>query len=115
VIEAKFILNNFSAMTPSSIQSPERGTALKSSDREAIVVTTKVEPKSGVPRPIRVRIRSEGHQVSIDDVLETTLKLTLLHDGSLKSLKLPVMLHGADRLVGLKLRGVYLLEMLLLN
>lgn len=121
-IEAKFILieccksgcprlYNLSATTPSSIQAPDRGTALKLSDREAIVVTTKVEPKIGVPRPIRLKIRPEGHQVSIDDVLETTLKLTLLHYGSLKSPKLPVMLHGADRIAGLRLRGVYLSQM----
>ena len=51
------------------------------------------------------RARSLG---SIDDVLETTLKLTLLHYGSLKSPKLPVMLRGADRIAGLRLRGVYL-------
>jgi hypothetical protein len=122
VIKAKFILiecwksgcprlYNLSAMKPYSIQAPDRGTALKLSDREAIVVTTKVEQKIGVPRPIRLKIRPEGHQVSIDDVLETTLKLTLLHYGSLKSPKLPIMLHGADRIAGLRLRGVYLSEM----
>jgi argonaute-like protein implicated in RNA metabolism and viral defense len=72
------------------------------------VVTTKVEQKIGVPRPIRLKIRPKGHQVSIDDVLETTLRLTLLHYGSLKFPKLPVMLHGADRIAGLLLRGVCL-------
>jgi Piwi domain len=121
-IEAKFILieccksgcprlYNLSAMKPYPIQAPDRGTALKLSDREAIVATTKVEQRIGVPRPIRLKIRPEGHQVSIDDVLETTLKLTLLHYGSLKSPKLPVMLHGADRIAGLRLRGVYLSQM----
>ena len=122
VIKAKFILieccksgcprlYNLSAMQPYSIQAPDRGTALKLSDREAIVVTTKVGEKIGVPKPIRLKIRPEGHQVSIDDVLETTLKLTLLHYGSLKSPKLPVMQHGADRIAGLRLRGVYLSQM----
>jgi Piwi domain len=121
-IEAKFILieccksgcprlYNLLGTESPYIQAPDRGTALKLSDREAIVVTTKVEQKIGVPRPIRLKIRPEGHQVSIDDVLETTLKLTLLHYGSLKSPKLPVMLHGADRIAGLRLRGVYLSEM----
>jgi argonaute-like protein implicated in RNA metabolism and viral defense len=122
VIKAKFILieccksgcprlyNLFGTESP-YIQAPDRGTALKLSDREAIIVTTKIEPKIGVPRPIRLKIRPEGHQVSINDVLKTTLKLTLLHYGSLKSPKLPVMLHGADRIAGLRLRGVYLSEM----
>ena len=122
VIKAKFILieccksgcprlYNLSTTKPSLIQAPDRGTALKLSDREAIMVTTKVEQKIGVPRPIRLKIRPEGHQVSIDDVLETTLKLTLLHYGSLKSPRLPVILHGADRIAGLRLRGVYLSQM----
>jgi hypothetical protein len=121
-IEAKFILieccksgcprlYNLLGTESPYIQAPDRGMALKLSDREAIVVTTKVEQKIGVPRPIRLKIRPEGHQVSIDDVLETTLKLTLLHYGSLKSPKLPVLLHGADRIAGLRLRGVYLSEM----
>lgn len=121
-IEAKFILieccksgcprlYNLLGTESPYIQAPDRGVALKLSDREAIVVTTKVEQKIGVPRPIRLKIRPEGYQVSIDDVLETTLKLTLLHYGSLKSPKLPVMLHGADRIAGLRLRGVYLSQM----
>jgi Piwi domain len=121
-IEAKFILieccksgcprlYNLLGTESPYIQAPDRGVALKLSDREAIVVTTKVEQKIGVPRPIRLKIRPEGHQVSIDDVLETTLKLTLLHYGSLKSPKLPVMLHGADRIAGLRLRGVSLSKM----
>ena len=93
------------------LQAPDRGIALKLSDREAILVTTKVTPKIGVPRPIRLNIRPEGHQVPIEAVLETTLKLTLLHYGALKPPKLPVVLHGADRLAALRLRGIYLVEM----
>jgi Piwi domain len=93
------------------LQAPDRGVALRLSDREAILVTTKVTPKIGVPRPIRLSIRPEGHQVAIEEVLETTLKLTLLHYGALKPPKLPVMLHGADRLATLRLRGIYLVEM----
>jgi hypothetical protein len=93
------------------LQAPDRGVALKLSNREAILVTTKVELKIGVPRPIRLHIHPEGHQVPIEAVLETTLKLTLLHYGALKPPKLPVMLHGADRLAKLRLRGIYLSEM----
>ncbi|AFY97140.1 Piwi domain-containing protein [Chamaesiphon minutus] len=93
------------------LQAPDRGVALKLSNREAILVTTKVELKVGVPRPIRLNIRPEGHQVAIEEVLETTLKLTLLHYGALKPPKLPVMLNGAHRLAKLRLRGIYLVEM----
>lgn len=121
-IKAKFILiecrksgcprlYNLSDQQPRMLQAPGRGVALKISEREAILVTTEVDIKIGVPRPIRLNIRPEGHQVSIDDVLETTLKFTLLHYGSLKLPRLPVMLHGADKIAGLRLRGVSLSEM----
>ena len=120
-IKAKFILveccksgcprlYNLASSNIRQIQAPDRGLALKLSDREAILVTTQVGIKIGVPRPIRLKIRSEGHQVSIDQVLETTLKFTLLNYGALKSLRLPVMLDGADKIARLRLQGVYVPE-----
>jgi hypothetical protein len=100
VIKAKFLLieccksgcprlYNIFSMSPYPIQAPDRGIALKLSNREAILVATKVAPRIGVPKPMRVNIRPEGHQVSIDDVLETYLKPTLLHYDSLNPPKLP--------------------------
>ena len=76
-IKAKFILieccksgcprlYNLSSRAPYTIHAPDRGIALKLSDREAILVATKVAPSIGVPKPMRVNIRPEGHQVSID-------------------------------------------------
>ena len=120
-IKAKFILveccksgcprlYNLASSNIRQIQAPDRGLALKLSDREAILVTTQVAIKIGVPRPIRLKIRPEGHQVSIDQVLETTLKFTLLNYGALKSLRLPVMLDGADKIARLRLQGVYVPE-----
>lgn len=93
-----------------SIAAPDRGLALRLSQREAILVTTKVSEKIGVARPLRITIRPEGYQVPIDDVLDATLKLTLLHHGALHPPRLPILLHGADRLSNLRLNGVYLAE-----
>ncbi|MFQ3638233.1 MAG: Piwi domain-containing protein [Cyanobacteriota bacterium] len=93
-----------------SIAAPTRGLGLKLSSHEAILVTTQVSDRIGVPRPIRLTIRPEGHPASIDQIMDATLKLTLLHHGALKPPRLPMLLHGADRLADLRLNGVYVPE-----
>lgn len=92
------------------ISAPDRGLALCLTSRSAILVTTKVYEKVGTPRPLRMNIRPEGHQVHIHDVLDATLKLTLLHQGALKQPRLPMVLQGADRLAELRLNGVFISE-----
>ena len=91
----------------SNLSAPSRGLALCLSDREGILVTTKVSERVGLSRPLRLRVRAEGHQVHINDVLDATLKLTLLHHGALKPPRLPMVLHGAHRLADLRLNGVF--------
>ena len=39
--------------------------------------------------------------------IDATLKLTLLHHGALKTPRLPMPLHGADRMAYLRLNGIY--------
>jgi hypothetical protein len=90
-----------------SLIAPEVGLALKLSPHDAILVTTQVPASIGVPRPLRLTVRKEGHPVSIESVLETTLKLTLLHHGSLKPPRIPMPIYGADRMAYLKLNGIY--------
>lgn len=89
------------------ITAPEIGLSLRMSSREAILVTTKVSDNVGLARPLRLTICSEGHQVPIEDVVEATLKLTLLHHGALKTPRLPMPLHGSDRMAYLRLNGIY--------
>jgi hypothetical protein len=82
--------------------------ALRLSAREVILVTTEVKSENmGLPLPLRLRINEEGHQVSIEDLVETTLKLTLLHHGSLKEPRLPIPLFGSDRMAYRRLQGIY--------
>jgi argonaute-like protein implicated in RNA metabolism and viral defense len=92
------------------IKAPARGLSLKLSRNEAILVTTQVIERIGVPRPLRLTVHPEGHPVPIEQILDATLKMTLLHHGALKPPRLPILLHGADRLAGLRLNGVYVPE-----
>jgi argonaute-like protein implicated in RNA metabolism and viral defense len=88
------------------VMAPAQGLALRLSSREAIVVTTKVPDKVGLARPLRLTVHEEGHQASIEQVVETTLKLTLLHHGALKEPRLPMPLYGSDRMAYLRLQGI---------
>ena len=89
------------------LQEPTRGLGLCLSSHEAILVTTKVNQDIGIPRPLRLRVREEGLSVDIKTLLDTTLKLTLLHHGSLKDPRLPILLFGADRIAYRRLQGIY--------
>lgn len=88
-------------------KAPEKGLGLLCSSHEAVLVTTKVSEKIGLSRPLRLRIHEESHPVSIESVLETTLKLTLLHHGALQTPRLPMPIYGADRIAYLRLRNIY--------
>ncbi|MBC6476321.1 MAG: stem cell self-renewal protein Piwi [Hormoscilla sp. GM102CHS1] len=89
------------------VTAPKKGLALRKSLREAIVITTAVPAKVGLARPLRLTVHEQGHQVSIETVVEATLKLTLLHHGALKSPRLPMPLYGSDRMAYLRLHGIY--------
>jgi hypothetical protein len=90
-----------------SLTSPIRGLALKISSQEAIVLTTQTHESVGVPRPLRLRVRNEGLLAPIEDIIDTTLKLTLLHHGSLKDPRLPIPLFGSDLIAYRRLQGIY--------
>lgn len=96
-----------------TITAPTQGLALKLSSREAILVTTKVPESVGLSQPLRLIVHSKGHQASIESVVETTLKLTLLHHGALQVPRLPMPLYGSDRIAGLRLDGIYPSSMLM--
>ena len=90
-----------------NLQQPTRGLALKLSSSEVILVTTQVQENIGVPRPLRLKVREQGVSVDIKTLVDTTLKLTLLHHGSLKDPRLPIPLFGADRIAYRRLQGIY--------
>jgi Piwi domain len=92
-----------------NITAPTQGLALKLSQREAILVTTSVQSeRMGLPLPLRLKIiDTQGYEVTIEDLVNTTLKLTLLHHGSLKPPRLPIPLFGSDRIAYRRLQGIY--------
>ena len=90
------------------IKAPTKGLALRLSPREVILVTTEVKSENmGLPLPLRLRIHEAGYLASIEDLVETTLKLTLLHYGSLNPPRLPVTLYGSDIIAYRRLQGIY--------
>jgi argonaute-like protein implicated in RNA metabolism and viral defense len=114
-IDAKFILVEcYKSGVPRlynfqnrQLNCPDRGLALRLSTKEAIIVSTQVASKIGVPQPLRLKIKAGSEQISIEEIINITLKLTLLHHGSLIDPRLPIPLYGADKLACLRLQGIY--------
>jgi len=98
------------------ITSPDKGSALRLSPHEAILVTTEVTEKIGLAHPLRLTVITGHHPAlvspPIEQVIETTLKLTLLHHGALKMPRLPMPVYGAHKTAKLRLRGIYPSSML---
>ncbi|MFM6061156.1 MAG: Piwi domain-containing protein, partial [Microcystis panniformis] len=89
------------------INAPSKGLAFALSKREVILITSQVSEQIGVPRPLRLKVHELGEQVNLKQLVDTTLKLTLLHYGSLKEPRLPIPLYGADAIAYRRLQGIY--------
>jgi hypothetical protein len=93
------------------INTPEKGLALRISSSEAVLVTTQVPEKMGLALPLRLTVICGNHSAlispPIEQVVETTLKLTLLHYGALKIPRLPKPVYGSHKIAKLRLRGIY--------
>lgn len=94
-------------LSQKTLVAPLQGSALRLSSREAVLVTTQVSERVGLARPLRLTVHEAGEPAPIEQVVETTLKLTLLHHGALKAPRLPMPIYGADRVAGLRLQGIY--------
>ncbi|MEH2402144.1 Piwi domain-containing protein [Nostoc sp.] len=94
----------------SVVTAPTKGLALQLSPYEVILVTTEVKSeKMGLPYPLRLKVIPDPEheqQVSIESLIEATLKLTLLHHGALKEPRLPVPLYGSDKIAYRRLQGI---------
>ncbi|WP_308796773.1 Piwi domain-containing protein [Tolypothrix sp. FACHB-123] len=94
----------------SVVTAPNKGLALRLSAYEVILVTTEVKSeKMGLPYPLRLKVIPDlehEQQVSIESLIEATLKLTLLHHGALKEPRLPVPLYGSDIIAYRRLQGI---------
>ncbi len=94
----------------SVVTAPTKGLAVRLSPYEVILVTTEVKSeKMGLPYPLRLKVIPDPEheqQVSIESLIEATLKLTLLHHGALKEPRLPVPLYGSDKIAYRRLQGI---------
>lgn len=88
------------------LQKPTQYLIFKHSDREATVVTTNPPLAVGLAQPIRVSILEDGEIPSLDDVLEATIKLCLLHHGSYKEVGVPVPIFASDKIGYKMLKGL---------
>lgn len=113
-IKAKFILvecyksgiPRLYNLEQKQINAPYKGLAFAVSNREVILITTQISEQIGVPRPLRLKIHELGEQANLKQLVDTTLKLTLLHYGSLKDPRLPIPLYGADIIAYRRLQGI---------
>lgn len=99
-----------------TIAAPEKGLAVRISSTEAVLVTTQVTEEMGLAHPLRLTVITANHPAlifpRIEQVIETTLKLTLLHHGALKMPRIPMPVYGAHKTAKLRLRGIYPSSML---
>lgn len=85
------------------IVQPVKGSALKVSDSEALLVSSLPPFANATPQPLRIRTESP---FAIEQAVHSILSLTLLHYGSLRQPRLPVTIHYSDKIAYLALRGI---------
>ncbi|MFN6186138.1 MAG: Piwi domain-containing protein, partial [Microcystis sp.] len=113
-INAKFILvecyktgiSRLYNLQQKQINAPSKGLAFALSKREVILITSQLSEQICFPLPLRLKVHELGEQVHLKQLVDTTLKLTLLHYGSLKEPRLPIPLYGADIIAYRRLQGI---------
>jgi argonaute-like protein implicated in RNA metabolism and viral defense len=85
------------------ILQPEKGTALRLSAREAVVVSSLPPFQQVTPNPLHLRTSAN---FPIEQAIHSVLALTLLHFGSLRSPRLPVTILYNDEIAYLALQGI---------
>lgn len=80
---------------------PPIGTVMVINDQEAFLVAS--QSKTATPNPLQIRTTVP---FTIGKALQSVLKLTLLHYGSLRRPRAPISIHFSDKIGYLALRGV---------
>ncbi len=84
-------------------QLPPKGSAFKLNENEALLVSSLPPFQNATPQPLHIRTEQP---FSIEQAVDSVLRLTLLHYGSLRPPRLPVTIHYSDRIAYLVLRGI---------
>jgi hypothetical protein len=87
----------------STVERPQKGSALILSDEEAFLVSSLSPHKNSTPRPLLIRTDSN---LSIEHALHSVLSMTILHYGSILQPRLPITIHYSDKIGYLALQGV---------
>lgn len=87
------------------LQQPTQYLVFKHSEKEATITTT--QPLTGIVQPIRVTIIENEILPPLDDVIEATIKLCLLHHGSYREAGIPMPIFASDKIGYKALKGLY--------
>ena len=80
-----------------------KGSIMKLSDTEALLVTSSLPSNMGTPRPLKIRTHEP---FPLKQALHSVLSLTLLHYGSERPPRLPVTTYYADKISTMASRGL---------
>jgi argonaute-like protein implicated in RNA metabolism and viral defense len=89
------------------LSNPKKGMYFISDNQEVVLISSEPIDSQRFTNPIRLKVISQpGQDINLHQLVETTLKLTLLHHGSLRSPRLPIPLFGADKIAYRRIQGV---------
>ncbi|MHA1908768.1 MAG: Piwi domain-containing protein [Candidatus Thorarchaeota archaeon] len=88
---------------PKGVSMPAKGDVFRSDEHNALVVSSLPPFTDATPQPLQIRV---GPDITLDQGIDSVLKLTYLHYGSTRPPKLPVTTHYADKISYMVLRGI---------
>lgn len=86
-----------------NISHPERGTFMKLSKTHAILMSNPPIFGNCTPRPLQIK---HSENISQVNAIDSVLKLTCLHYGSIRAPRIPVTLHYSDKIAYLASKGI---------
>ena len=85
------------------IHQPQKGSAVLLSSQEALLISSLPPFPNATPRPLHIKAEAP---LTIEQALQSVLMMTNLHYGSVKSPRLPVTIHYADKIAGMANDGI---------
>jgi len=89
--------------TGPNIQQPQKGSVVLLGSQEALLVSSLPPFPNATPRPLHIKAEAP---LTIEQALQSILMMTNLHYGSVKSPRLPVTIHYADKIAGMANDGI---------
>lgn len=86
-----------------TIGNPKKGSGIRISDTEAVVISTLAQHNTGTPHPLHIRCTPN---ISIEDAIISVLRLSDLHYGSKQQPRCPITTHDAHHISKMLMMGV---------